>query len=383
MKIVHIVPHVGNEASGPTYSVVGLGQSIAAQGNEVLVFTVKNGATSVAESYEHKIFPKASFPSSLWRSPELYQALKRASESADILHSHSLWVMPNVYPGWVAKKTQTPLVLSPRGTLSEWALSRSAIRKKLFWHILQKNVVKAAVCLHATSEDEFLDIRRAGLKQPVCIIPNGIDIPDMVLTEKSSSDTSVGLKTLLYLGRLHPIKGIDLLLKAWSEIASARPEWQLRIVGPGGEGYTNELINLVFKLKAPRVDFIGPVFGKEKQLEYQRADIFVLPTHSENFGMTVAEALANGIPVVTTKNAPWEGLVKHDCGWWIDLTLNQLKSTLSEATALNISDLNAKGKRGRIWVSERYDWSVIANQMNDVYDWLISGGSPPKCVVLD
>lgn len=383
MKIVHIVPHVGNEASGPTYSAVRLSQSIAARNNEVSLLTVKDGVVSTAENFQHRVFPKASFPSRLWRSPELYQAILEESASASILHSHSLWVMPNVYPGWVAEKTSTPLVLSPRGTLTEWALSHSAIRKKLFWQILQKRVVKGASCLHATSEDEYLDIRRVGLRQPVCIIPNGIDIPEFVLEENLPSGTNSNLRTLLYLGRLHPIKGIDILLEAWSEIATARPEWQLRIAGPGEEAYTSSLKGMVGNLKAPRVEFVGAVFGKDKQLEYQRADLFILPTHSENFGMTVAEALANGTPVITTKNAPWEGLAKHDCGWWIDLTLDQLKSTLLEATKLDCTDLNGMGERGRHWVSDVYNWSEIAHQMSDVYGWLVSGGSPPECVVLD
>ncbi len=382
MKIVQIVPHIGNEASGPSYSTVRLSQSIAALGHEVVLLTVKDELAAETENFRLAVFPRARFPSSLWRSPALYKALLAESRSAEILHSHSLWVMPNVYPGWVAKKTSTPLVLSSRGTLSERALSHSAIRKRIFWHALQKNVVKEATCLHATSEQEYSDIRRVGLKQPVCIIANGIDIPDMISNADLVSDKT-DLRTLLYLGRLHPIKGIDILIQVWSQIAAKRPNWRLRIVGPGKESYVNELKELVSALKAPRVEFIGAVFGNKKHLEYQRADLFVLPTHSENFGMTVAEALANGTPVVTTKNAPWVGLAEHGCGWWIDLAPDHLKSNLLEATAMESAELNEMGEKGRRWVSRGYNWRAIANQMQDVYNWLLSGGSRPECVMID
>lgn len=374
---------MGNEASGPTYSTVRLCQSLATINNEVVLLTVKDGDLKLSENFVHRVFPKAKFLSRLWRSPELYRAIVEESKSADVLHSHSLWVMPNIYPGWVSKKISIPLVLSPRGTLAARALSHSNFQKKIFWKLFQEDVVKRVTCLHATSEEEYLDIRRMGLKQPVCIIPNGIDIPERMTKEQLYSTVKSDSKTLLYLGRLHPIKGIDILIQAWSEIAVTRPDWQLRIVGPGSEGYTKVLKGLVSKLEAPRIEFVGAVFGKEKQLEYQRADVFILPSHSENFGMTVAEALANGTPVIATKNTPWNGLVQNDCGWWIDLTLDQLKSTLSEVTAIETPVLNSMGEKGRYWVSEQYDWTVIASQMNDVYHWLISGGPPPESVVLD
>ncbi len=380
MKIIHVVPNVGNEASGPTYSTVRLSQTIAEMGDEVLLLSVKDGAVASANNFQHRVYPKAKCPSGVWLSPKLYEALMEESKTADILHSHSLWAMPNVYPGRAAKQSSIPLVLSPRGTLSEWALSHSAIRKKLFWWMLQKRVVKGAACLHATSEDEYLDIRRIGLKQPVCIIPNGIDIPNLIPKEKIFSDSRSDLRTLLYLGRLHPKKGIDLLIRAWSEIGTVRKDWQLRIVGPGDERYINELNDLVSRLKVPRVEFVGAVFGSEKQLEYQRADLFILPTHSENFGMTIAESLAVGTPVITTYGAPWSGLEQHGAGWWVEIGIDPLIACLDHAMTKSSEQLSSMGELGREWMRHDFSWHEISHKMKRTYAWLLSGGDRPAWV---
>ena len=176
MKVIQVVPHVGNEASGPTYSVVRLAQSLADAGDDVLLLSVKDGLLPESARFKHQIFPKSKFPSMLWRSPGLYRALKTEALNSDLIHSHSMWVMPNVYPGWVSRLKSIPLVVSPRGTMSSWALSNSAIKKRLFWWVLQKSALERAVCLHATAEQEYRDIRSAGFKQPVCVIPNGVDI---------------------------------------------------------------------------------------------------------------------------------------------------------------------------------------------------------------
>ena len=165
----------------------------------------------------------------------------------------------------------------------------------MFWTTLQEAAVRSAACFHATSEQEYRDIRRAALRQPVAIVPNGIDMPTMSAKPKAS-----GLRTLLYLGRIHPIKGIDDLLRAWQRVASQFRDWQLRLVGPDNDGYRAQLERLSTELKLPRVMFAGPRYGADKQAEYAAADLYVLPSHTENFGMSAAEALARGVPIITT-----------------------------------------------------------------------------------
>jgi glycosyltransferase involved in cell wall biosynthesis len=375
MRIIQIVPHISNEASGPSYSVVRLPQSIALLDNDVLLMSVSDVHLPDNGHFSHLVFPKAAFPPKLCRSPQLYNELGRKSMNADIVHSHSLWELPTVYPGWVTKGNSSNLVISPRGTLSIWALSRSALRKRVFWKIIQEPSMRHASCFHATAECEYDDIRRAGFRQPICIIPNGVDVPELV------SKPSSKIRTLLFLGRLHPIKGVNILLHAWHAVMGRFPGWQLRIVGPDNDGYLAEMRSLAAELNLMRVEFAGALFGEDKLHAYRTADLFVLPTHSENFGMTVAEALAAGTPAIVSKGAPWSGLVATGAGWWIDIGKDSLVACLEEALLSSTSDLTKMGLRGRNWMKRDYSWDHVGQRMADTYKWILHGGNKPEWVI--
>lgn len=382
MKILHVVPHVGAEASGPSYSVPGLARALARRGHNVSMFSVLDGKLDGLTDFVHHVFPRRRLIPSLWRSPELLAALRESAPTSDVLHSHGLWTMPNMYTGWIARESPLPLVISPRGTLSAWALAHSRWRKKLVWATAQGQVVRSAACLHATAEQEYHDIRRLGLTQPVCVIPNGVDVPLSSLTGPPTAALSKAnhTHTILYMGRLHAIKGIDRLLEAWTKLASERPNWCLRIVGPNEGGHEAELRALAASLRTPRVTFTGPAYGPAKWTEYREAALYVLPTHSENFGMTVAESLASGTPVITTKGAPWSGLARERCGLWIEQGVEPLVEALRHATTLTTLELKEHGARGRAWMIRDFSWDNIAEQMSSVYRWLRLGGEPPTCV---
>jgi len=380
MKVVHVVPNVSEEASGPSYSVPSLARAIGRCEHEVALLSVRGRALPSSPGFVHRVYPRALILPRLWRSPGLARALAREAQRCDVLHSHSLWVMPNIYPGWVALPATTPLVVSPRGTLSPWALNHSRYRKKLVWALLQGRVVRAAACLHATAEEEYRELRELGLRQPVCVIPNGIDVPTL-----SALDEPVGggaPRMLLYLGRLHVKKGIDRLLRAWTALAPARPDWCLWIAGPDDGGHERELRALAASLRAPRVTFAGPVYADEKRALYRRAALHVLPSHSENFGMTVAEALASGTPVIATRATPWSGLEREGCGFWIPLGVEPLIEALREATRLEPRELLGLGARGRAWMQRDFSWDSVAREMAAVYRWLRAGGTAPPSVHL-
>jgi glycosyltransferase involved in cell wall biosynthesis len=300
----------------------------------------------------------------------------RAGE-ADLMHNHSLWMMPNVYPGWIAKKFDLPLVVSPRGTLSNWAFGSGSLVKRWFWPLVQHPALKPATCFHATSQTEYQDIRRMGFRQAVAIIPNGIDVPEW--TPKAAGP----MRTLLFLGRIHPVKGLDGLLRAWAAVQSRFPQWQLRVVGPDNRGYLLTMRQLAATLKLERVVFQGALFGADKWRAYGDADLFVLPTHSENFGMSVAEALAAGTPAIVTHGAPWQGLESHGAGWWIDSGVDPLVVGLESALSYSSSDLEAMGRQGRAWMDAEFSWQRIGKQMAHTYRWLIQGGTLPDWVRLD
>ena len=287
--------------------------------------------------------------------------------------------MPNIYPGSAALRARNHFVLSPRGMLGEAALKFSAREKQLFWMLAQGRAARAATCLHATSRQEYEDIRAFGLKAPIAIIPNGIDVRPAA----PKGPRTEGHRTLLYLGRLHPKKGLDRLLDAWDLVEDRHPDWQLDIVGPIDGDYAKMLIARVDDDAISRVRFVGPLYGDEKLEAYRRADLFVLPTLNENFAMTVAEALAQGTPVISTKGAPWADLVSYGCGWWIDQGTEPLAAAMDEAMSISWEQLASMGEAGRAWMCRDFDWSAVAASMRSVYHWLSGRGDRPSCVVMD
>ncbi len=324
-----------------------------------------------------KTFPLGIGPRKLGGSPVMRKWLQvqASSGNIDLIHNHSLWMMPNVYPGPISRATGVPLILSPRGTLSRWAMQSGSLVKKFFWPLVQRPVLKNTACFHATAYSEYDDIRRLGFRQPIAVIPNGIDIP-MVLGNKSETG-----RTLLFLGRIHPVKGLDMLLPAWKILQLRFPEWRLQIVGPDNRGHQEKMQTLAQNLGLHRIEFCGPRYGEAKTQAYADADLFVLPTYSENFGMAVAEALAAGIPAVVTKGAPWAGLVEQQAGWWVDTNTEALVAGLEAAMAKNRSELSQMGQNGKTWMATEYSWTEIGKRMLQTYEWVLHGGSAPEWVL--
>src|ERR1035437_1178793 len=379
--VLHVLDSISDEASGPSYSVPRLCGALAEQGTAVRLLTVGDSHSSFL-GFRHDAYP-ADFSNipilgQLRFSSALKGALTRIAETATIIHMHGLWRMPNVYPASAALRAKRRLVLSPRGMLGEAALNFSSYKKQLFWTLAQGSAARAAACLHATRRQEYQEIRAFGVRPPIAIIPNAIDVPPAVAKRQPTD----GHRTLLYLGRLYPKKGLDRLLEAWDLIKDHHPNWQIDIVGPTAGEYAQMLKARVDAGVASRVRFVGPLYGDEKMNAYRRADLFVLPTLNENFAMTVAEALAQGTPVISTKGAPWAELARHGCGWWIDHGAEPLAAAMDEAMSMRWERLAEMGEAGRAWMGRDFDWRAIALSMRSVYDWLSGQGERPPCVVV-
>ena len=378
IKIVHVVPSISNEASGPYYSVVSLCRSLGDCGVSTTLATLE-GSNGSSKSSLVKSFPISGYPARLGRSSQMRDWLKSEARNSrlDIMHNHSLWMMPNVYSCLAVKRTDIPLVVSPRGTLSERAMRNGSKVKKVFWPLIQRPALNQVTSFHATAMSEYEDIRRMGFKQPVAIIPNGIDIPDVTKPLRGN------MRTLLFLGRIHPIKGLDSLLPAWKDVQQLFPDWQLRIVGPDNGGYLNEIKQLAATLRLQRIEFTGPLTGQDKTQAYRDADLFVLPTYSENFGMTVAESLAAGTPAIVTSGAPWGGLDANNAGWWIDVGKEALVTCLQSAMSKSREELDQMGGKGRKWMEDSFSWEHIAWNMKQTYGWLLNQNIKPECVMTD
>lgn len=308
-------------------------------------------------------------------SSQLHSALKAEAASADVIHAHGLWLMPDIYPAWVARAIGKPFVLSPRGMLDNAALKFAGLRKALVWLLLQGPAVRGAACLHATSMAEHDEIRARGLTNPVAVIANGVAIAPPA--DRSARGAP---RTLLTLGRIHPIKGLTNLISAWAAVEARHPDWRLRIVGPDEVGHARELNELAHRLGVKRLTIDAPLFGEAKAQAFAEADLFVLPTLNENFALTVAEALASGLPVIATKGAPWSELDARGCGWWIDVGVEPLAEALDLSLSLPRDRLDAMGEKGRAWMIQSFSWAQVARDMLAVYRWLAGVAPAPDCV---
>ena len=389
MQVAQVVTGLSLSDGGPSYSVPRLTKALREAGIGARIYADIGPGESNSEGSEsvrtfHRQYASIPGLNKLHISRDLWLNLTRANVRFDLIHNHGLWRMANVYAGRAARRRNVPIIVSPRGMLSEAALQLSRRSKILFWLLSQKSALRGTACFHATSRAEYEDIRRFGIKEPVAIIPNGVDLPNAdALARGSQTSRAHQEKILLFLGRIHPIKGVDTLVTAWSKVAGEFPDWRLRIVGPGEPAHVRQLADIVDRLGVPRVTIEGAVHEAEKWKAFAEADLFVQPSYSENFGLTVAESLACRRPVIITKGAPWQGVETHGCGWWIETGEPAMVAALRTGLGMPADALDAMGARGEQWVKHAFSWACIGEEMARVYRWLCADGSRPETVIID
>jgi glycosyltransferase involved in cell wall biosynthesis len=308
------------------------------------------------------------------------EALDQFGET-DILHDNGIWLLHNHRLAVLAERRGIPRVVSTRGMLEPWALSHKRLKKTLAWQLYQRRDLKQAFCHIATGEAEARSLQYLGLRVPIAIVPNGVDVPEerpsSVASESEKALRNGRERTALFLGRIYPIKGLPMLIEAWARV---RPDgWLLRIAGPDEAGHQKQVERAVSAAGLGEVvSFTGPIEPQMRTSAYLDADLFVLPTHSESFGMVVAEALAHGLPVLTTTRAPWSLLREGGCGWWVDATVDGIAEGLRQATRLDSDTLRSMGAKGRALVNARFSWKQIADLMLLTYDGILTDKMPNK-----
>ena len=382
--VLHVLASTRADHGGTSRSVPALCEALDEEGVDVhLVTAVPKDPSPDQEPilpsgdvHVHRIKENTRLQRTLRNPWQFYRRLWSVVEAVrpDVIHDHGAWLPSNVVAAWVARRADVPLVSAPRGMVTDWSLSHQMWKKRVAWHLYQKHVFRQASLFHATAPAEVDNLRMLGLTQPVAVVPNGVDLPETL-----PNDPAPDAKRALFLSRLHPKKGLPMLLDAWAE---ERPDgWTLELVGPSENGHRAELEAQATNLGLDgEVVFAGPVDDADKWHKYAAADLFVLPTHSENFGIVVAEALASGVPAITTTGAPWQELETERCGWWTAIGTEALAQALREAVALSGEERLAMGRRGRALVAERYSWEHVAEQMRAVYAWLLGEGERPGCV---
>lgn len=385
---MHVMASLSRSGAGVYEAVLGATQAFVQSGAGRV--TVVGGIDTVADwPQDRQRWERAGVdvvvvpPAGLLLGSASRTAVERAAiRSVDIVHGHGLWCGGSLAASWIAPRLACPLVVSPHGMLQPWARRHHRHRKRIAWVLAERAVLSRADLLQAMSLQELASFRAARLFQPAIVHPVGIDIP-VALPPSQISDRSNRVarpRTCLFLSRLHPIKGLPLLFNAWSEVQPAG--WRLVIAGPDQHGHRAAMASLANRLGIDgSVTFVGPIHGAEKWKLFADADLFVLPSHSENFGVVVAEALAAGTPVITTTGTPWDALPASGAGWWVPSDVTSLAAAVREATSLPPGVLREMGARGRELARTRCDWSVIAATVRDAYRWLLHGGQAPSAVM--
>lgn len=389
MKIRHFLLYgtLNPKYGGPTYSVpiqcIGT-QRLGCQMSFVVYESSKpweDKLLSEGVKMIHIPDPKNKIQHS-WAT-NLRAYLSSCTDKPNIMHIHGVWMPANLYIARFCEKNNIPYVINPRGDTEITRINYNKIKKlkkMLVWKLYSKHIVDRASCVIATSEQEYKSIRFLGSSVPVAIIPNGIELDAF---PKKVEHQHGEKKILLFLSRINPIKGIEYLIDAWSLLPSElRMEWDLHIAGNSDpKDYILTLEEKVKRLNLQdSIRFIGPLTGENKIRKYQDSNLFILPTLNENFGNVVAEAMMCECPVITTKNAPWSCLADDKCGWWIDLSIDNLVKTLIESMSLSDEERHELGRKARQCIIKRFSAENVAKMTYNLYQWVLGECKKPDFV---
>lgn len=376
LRVLNTVACLGINAGGPSRTVPALCDAVVASGASVDVQIATTSGGGFGENTE----PRLTAVNSLSHRSRLSaktRFLERNLEewlqdgndlSTFILHDHGQWLGMNRASAGTARRKQCKRVISPRGMLTPWSLSNSRLRKQVAWLLYGARDFHEATVIHATSDLEAEELRRLGAKQPIAIIPNGVETIPSFDRKEGKPNRAV------FMSRFHPKKGLKELVSVWRRMQVT--DWELLLAGPDESSLVDELA----LSDEESIQYIGPVSGIEKWQLLENASVFVLPSHSENFGVVVAEALMAGTPVITTHGTPWQSLVENRCGWWIPMNESALEAALLEGISMSSAERNAMGERGRAFACSSFGWPAIGQQMASVYRWMADGGERPACV---
>lgn len=425
MKVNVVIDSISRSNGGLFDAERGLHRALVPMGINATIFGLSdefaNADATAWKPLKPQVF-SADSPAFLGRSPGLYHAL--LAERADLIYRAGLWKWPSRYAFEWSRKHEKPEIIAPHGMLDPWAVKNSAWKKRLVLLCYERKHLGDAACIRALSEAEAQAIRAFGLNNPICIVPNGVDVAESGKQKTQNGNTpwnaviEPGRKVLLYLGRIHPKKGLVNLVKAWAAVQKTEDrwrmakEWTLVIAGWDQGGHEDELQQLATELsigwadvseeraedgratmeshpstlnsqRAASLLFIGPQFDEDRAACFANCDAFILPSFSEGLPMAVLEAWACCKAVLMTPqcNLP-EGFLAR-AALSIEPNADSIAQGLRELFEMPCASRSAFGARGRALVASRFTWPKIATDIRAVYEWVLGGRPKPDCVRLD
>lgn len=368
MRLCHIVPSLAERHGGPSKSVRALANHAVEAGTQVELLSTQLPGEIITPGEDDRarirVFPRIA-PRWLVRSPGLQEHLLTTPYRC--IHHHSLWLLTLRYAAEASRRQGIPLIISPRGMMNSWAWRHHRWRKRLAELLVHPGAFQQAAGWHATSAEEASDIHTLGFRQPVCVSPNGVNLPteaDLAAARTIWQELCPAVRTrpvALFYSRLHRKKRVRELIDLW--LGAPRGDWLLLIVGTAEEYTAAELAAEVSRQGGS--ERITVLDGAGRPPPYAVASLFVLPSHSENFGLVIAEALAAGVPALVTDTTPWSDLGPNRAGWCVHW--DEFGDTLRQALFTPPQELRAMGRSGQSWVAREYSWSRAAGLLHGFY----------------
>ncbi len=396
LEILHLAGAVGRSSFGVGAIVVDLALAQRAQGANTTIWSADRPdeaellrqSNSLGEVH-YQAYPVVG-PYRYCFSPAMERAVTADGNSRfSIVHQHGVWPLTSRSTMLWRQRFQGITVIAPHGELDPYALNRSRYKKAVASLAYARKNLEATACMHATGENEVAAFRDFGLKSPIALIPNGVSQECFNATgnrerflqqQQLPSDG----RYLLYVSRVTPKKGLPLLFDAIANSQAEMAGWRLLIAGPDEFGHVKELNELAAQLKIEsHIQFLGPIFGQDKRDAFAAADLFVLPSHSEGNPMTVFEALAAGVPVLTTRACPCRHVEEHNAGWWVPAEKESIADALRDALATARTELSRMGARGQECIRDNFTWEQQAEKTLRLYQWLCGRADRPDFVFVD
>ena len=388
----HLVHNIDDSYGGPAKSIPYLMSSLEKLGNNQEVISLKYSNNETNEVISKLNLKSTSFQAHFLKaaaySPNIEDYLvKRIRETNNqIIHYHNIWNYIPLIANKVAVNTNVPIVASPRGNLFPWNLKKGYLKKKLYMEVFQRRYFNTSDCIHVTSKEELKAVKNLGLNAPIGLISNGVDIDEfknMQSKEKHRDNLGIDVnkKYILYMGRIEQKKGLLLLLHTYKDFVKKNDEWKILIAGPAyDKKYFQDCKDFAINAGLDKhIEWLGMVSGSRRIDAYGAADLFVLPTHSENFGIVIAEALASGLPVITTNGTPWAEIQNEFAGYIIPLEKRFLLSSIDNFSKLSILEKNEMAANAKN-IAQRYSWDKPGHEMAQLYEWILGKRNQPKFI---
>ena len=391
LRPVFAVGGLYSESNGVAWIMRDLAAAMGTLGHPVQVFGADcygRGKKSIGEIFQKPTrwnSAKGLWLGGLSYAPTLKPLMRQVIQNADVVHNHSLWMLPNSYASRIAKKYHKPVVITVHGALEPWAIQHSGWKKQLAGKWFQFRDLHEADCLHVNSLQELEGIRQFGLRNPVAIIPNGINWDQFATLPSPDSFYAnrpelKGKRIVLFMARLHKKKGLMHLLESWEKLHSQFQDWHLCIAGPddGYESFVREFVQI--RNLSDTVSLLGVLRGEEKRQALVAAECFVQPSFSEGFSMSVLEAMASGKPVLITPGCNFPEAMQSGCAIEVEPNAESTSQGLRQLLMMSRDQLAAMGARGRELVMEGYTWESVAQRTLHLYRWLLGLDSQPHFV---